>query len=145
MSSRPFAERVRRRVLPNGAVALLLPSESSETVSVRIRVRAGAYLDGDRPGLAEAAAEMLARGTEKRTKAEIAAELEAVGSARAWGGEVFDVAGAGASLPRHFGALLRTMAEDLLLPAFDSDELVKLKDELNVVQRYRQAPSDATA
>jgi predicted Zn-dependent peptidase len=46
---------------------------------VRVRVRAGSYLDGAMPGLAEATAGMLSRGTRSHTKAEIARRLESVG------------------------------------------------------------------
>ena len=60
------------------SVLLLLPSDFSETVSIRVRLRAGRYLDGATPGLAEATADMLGRGTRSRKKIDIARDLESV-------------------------------------------------------------------
>ncbi len=118
--ARGFAQRTTRRVLPNGAVLLLLPNELSETVSVRVRLRAGQFLDGNRHGLAEATAGMLGRGTKSRKKLEIARSLESVGSSLYWDADLYDVSGAGACLSKNLPELLRTIVEELREPAFDA-------------------------
>lgn len=127
-----FASRTIRKVLPNGPVLLLLPNALSETVSVRVRLRAGRYLDGERPGLAEATATMLGRGTKTHTKIEIAKRLESAGTSLSWGVDLTDVTGSGSCLSTHLPDLLDTIVEELRAPAFAEDEIAKLKEEMKV-------------
>jgi zinc protease len=130
VAGRTFRDRTKRLVLPNGAVILLLPSGLSDTVAIRARIRAGTYLDGAKPGLAEATAGMLGRGTRKRKKIEIARQLESVGSSLTWHAEAIDVVGTGACLSRNLPELLGTIVEEIGEPAFDPEELAKLKNEM---------------
>ena len=125
-----FASRTRRLALPNGAVLLVFPNDLSDTVSVRVRVRAGSYLDGTMPGLAEAMAGMLSRGTRSNTKVEIARRLESVGTTLAWSAQRYDVVGRGACLASNLPDLIETIVEELREPAFPADEIAKLKEEM---------------
>lgn len=125
-----FAARTKRQVLPNGAVLLVFPNDLSDTVSVRVRVRAGSYLDGPMPGLAEATAGMLSRGTRSHTKTEIARRLESVGTTLSWDVQRYDVVGRGACLAENLPDLIETIVEELREPAFPPDEIAKLKTEM---------------
>jgi len=125
-----FASRTRRQVLPSGAVLLIFPNDLSDTVAVRVRVRAGSYLDGARPGLAEAMAGMLSRGTRSRSKAEIARKLESVGTTLSWDPQRYDVVGRGSCLAENLPDLVETIVEELREPAFPPDEIAKLKEEM---------------
>ena len=125
-----FAARTKRQVLPNGAVLLVLPNNLSDTVSVRVRVRAGSYLDGGMPGIAEATAGMLSRGTRSHSKAEIARRLESVGTTLSWDVQRYDVVGRGACLAENLPELIETIVEELREPGFPPDEIAKLKVEM---------------
>jgi zinc protease len=76
-----LASRVAREELSSGAALLVLENRATPTVSVRGSLRAGSYFEPkDKPGLASVTAEMLKRGTLRRSKLELAGALEQVGA-----------------------------------------------------------------
>src|SRR2546430_6616949 len=76
-----FAARIARTELDTGATLLVLENHATPTLALRGSLRAGSYFEPrDKPGLARLTAEMLARGTRRRTKLQLAGELEAVGA-----------------------------------------------------------------
>lgn len=78
-----FASRVAREQLATGATVLALENRATPTVSLRGSLRAGSYFEPrDQPGLARLCAEMLTRGTRRRTKLDSRAISK--GSARSW-------------------------------------------------------------
>ncbi len=87
-----IARRVARTELPTGATLLALENRAIPIVSVRASLRAGSYFEPrDKPGLARLTAEMLERGTGRRTKLQIAGELEAVGAELEFSADTFAV------------------------------------------------------
>jgi hypothetical protein len=94
-----FASRVVRAELQTGAVLLVLENRATPTVSLRASLRAGSYFEPpDRPGLARLTAEMLERGTRRRSKFEIAEALESVGAELEFSADPFAVGVAGRCL-----------------------------------------------
>src|SRR4028118_515714 len=74
-----FAARVARVELPTGAVALVLENRATPTISLRGSLRAGSYFEPrDKPGLARITADMLERGTRRRTKLQPANDPQSV-------------------------------------------------------------------
>lgn len=135
-----FASRVARTELETGAVLLALENRATPTVSLRASLRAGSYFEPrERPGLARLTAEMLERGTRRRTKLEIAGSLEGAGAELEFSADPFAVNVAGRCLAEDLPAVLATLAEMLREPSFPADELEKLKQQQIAAVREQQS------
>ncbi len=126
-----FVNRVVRHQLPTGATLLMLENRATPTVSIRGSLRAGSYFEPrNKPGLAQMTADMLSRGTNKRTKLELATELESVGADIDFAVDPFAVNLVARSLSKDLPLVLTALAEELREPAFPADELEKLKQQV---------------
>jgi len=135
-----FAARVARTELPTGAVVLVLENRATPTISLRGSLRAGSYFEPrDKPGLARLTADMLERGTLRRTKFQLAGDLEAVGAEIEFSADPFSVQIAARALAKDLSLLLGTLAEQLREPAFPADELEKLKQQAVAAVQEQQA------
>ena len=135
-----FASRVVREQLETGATLVMLENHATPTVSLRASLRAGSYFEPrEQPGLARLTAEMLARGTQQRTKIELAGDLERLGAELEFSADPFAVNVAGRCLAEDLPVLLSTLAENLREPAFPADELEKLKQQQIAAVREQQA------
>jgi zinc protease len=137
---RGLASRVVREELGTGAVLLVLENRATPTVSLRGSLRAGSYFEPrDKPGLARVAAEMLKRGTRRRSKLELAGRLESVGADVEFEADVFAVQVSARSLSQDFPLLVELLAEMLREPSFPADELEKLKQQTVAAVREQQS------
>ncbi|HEX8633519.1 MAG TPA: pitrilysin family protein [Pyrinomonadaceae bacterium] len=135
-----FAARVARTELPTGASLLVLENRATPTIALRGSLRAGSYFEPpDKPGLARLTADMLERGTLRRTKFQLAGDLEAVGAQIEFSADPFAVEIAGRALAKDLSLLLDTLAEQLREPAFPADELEKLKQQAIAAVQEQQA------
>lgn len=130
----PFAEAVRRRALSNGAQLFVLENHFNPTVAVSGSLQGGPlFAPPDRRLIASVTAGELAKGTERRTKLQIAEDLESRGASLSFSSDASDPAGldiAGASLSRDVDLLLDRLVEILRTPVFPADELEKEKKRL---------------
>ncbi|HKS26426.1 MAG TPA: pitrilysin family protein [Pyrinomonadaceae bacterium] len=125
-----ISARISRRELQTGARLLMLENHATPTISLRGSLRGGSYFEPlEKPGLARITAEMLERGTLRRTKLEIASQLEAVGAQLDFSADPFSVNIAARMLSKDLKAVLSTIAESLREPSFPEDELEKLKQQ----------------
>ncbi len=122
--------RATRTVLSNGLTVIAQSSPEVGAVALHGFIKAGAVWDGDRPGRARFAAATLLHGTERRTNARIAEDLDAMGATLAVlpGLEVTTVAGR--ALADDLPALLDIAADVLTQPAFPPDEVEKVRGQL---------------
>jgi zinc protease len=126
-----FAARVRRTQIETGATLLVLENHATPTVSLRGSFRAGSYFEPqDKPALAQITANMLERGTKKRTKFQLAGDLESVGAQLGFSADPFAVNVAARALSKDLPLVLNAIAEVLSEPAFPADELEKLKQQI---------------
>ncbi len=126
-----FARRARRTELETGAVLLVIENNATPTISLRGSFRAGSYFEPhDKPGLAQITANMLERGTEKRTKFELAGDLERVGAQLAFSADPFAVNVAARALSKDVPLVMTALSEALREPAFPAEELEKLKQQV---------------
>ena len=131
-----------REVLPNGVVLLVAERPAIPIVVVRVYLRAGSVYDPpDGGGLANLTADLLTRGTAKRTGPELDSAVEFVGGSLA-GDAGRDGATVGLSVLRKDLALgLDLLAEVLLQPAFPEAELKRRREEIAAgIQRSEQDP-----
>lgn len=137
-----FEEAVRTRTLANGTRLFVLENRFNPTIAVSGSLNAGPlYAPPDRRLLAGVTAGELAKGTERRTKLEIAEELESRGASFSISAGSSDPVGvdvAAAALSRDAEVLLDTLAEVLLTPVFPEEELAKERMRLSGVLREQQ-------
>ncbi len=125
-----FADRARRKVLPNGLIVDVLENHSVPTVAIQ-----GLVLGGDstapagKPALPQLVASMVQRGTATRTKAQIAELLESRGATLAIAPNAVETAFSGNGMSRDTPLLLEILADELRNPSFPADELTKARSE----------------
>src|SRR3990172_128514 len=135
------APLAQREVWPNGLRLLVAERPSIPIVTLLVYVRAGAAFDpADRPGLANLTAELLTRGTQKRTGSEIDEAIEFVGGSLEADASRDGVTVSLSVLKRDLGLGLDLLADVLLNPTFPSDELQRKVRELQgVIRRDRKS------
>lgn len=145
----PFEEAVRRRTLANGARLFVLENRFNPTVALSGSLNAGGlYAPPERRLVAGVTAGELAKGTARRTKLQIAEELESRGASLSISANSSDPVGvdigAGA-LSRDVDVLLDVLTEILLSPVFPEEELEKERMRLVGVIREQQDQTSVRA
>jgi zinc protease len=138
-SAGPIAHR---EVMPNGVVLLVAERPAIPIVVVRAYLRAGSVYDpADAGGLASLTADLLTRGTAKRTGPELDRAIEFVGGSID-GDAGRDGAAVGLSvLKKDLGLGLDLLAEVLLQPSFPEAELKRRSEDVAAgIQRSEQDP-----
>jgi zinc protease len=131
--------------LPNGMTLLLLEDHKLPTVSFNMMIRPGQLADpDDLPGLASATADMLREGTDKRTSAQIANEVDSMGASlgasSAFGAGYTSVNASGMSGDADH--ILDLMSDVVLHPNFPDAEVEQFKrrEQAGLEQR-RSSPA----
>ncbi len=128
MHSSTFASRTHRYQLANGMILLVLENHSNPTVSISGYLRAGeCFNPPNKDSLAGVTSSMLNKGTARRSKLEIAEELESAGARLGFSSNNFTTSIGGQSLSRDLPTVIATLAEELREPAFPTEELEKMK------------------
>ena len=145
----PFAEAARYRRLGNGAQLLVLENHFNPTVSVSGSLHAGSlFAPADRRLFASVTAGELAKGTQQRSKLQIAEDLESRGASLSFSSDVSDPVGVdigGSALSRDVELLLDRMVEILRSPVFPLEELEKEKKRLVGSIRQQQDQTSVRA
>ncbi|HEX8847483.1 MAG TPA: pitrilysin family protein [Pyrinomonadaceae bacterium] len=135
-----LSSRVVRTELETGATLLVLENHATPTLSLRCSFRAGSYFEPhEKPGLAQITANMLERGTKRRTKLQLAHDLESVGAQLAFSADPFAVNVAARALSKDLKLVIGTLSEALREPAFPREELDKLKQQIIAVVQEQQS------
>jgi zinc protease len=140
---------VSHRTLGNGARFFVLENHFNPTVALSGSLKAGRlYAPADRRLLASIAAGELMKGTARRTKLQLAEDLESRAASLSFSSDASDPVGvdvSGAALSRDADALLDTLAEVLRTPVFPADELDKEKKRLVGAIRQQQEQTSLRA
>jgi zinc protease len=146
---RPFVETVRQRTLGNGARLFVLENRFNPTVALSGSLRAGRiYAPEDRRMIASMAAGELMKGTARRTKLELAEDLESRAASLSFSSDAGDPVGVditGAALSRDTDLLLDALSEVLRAPSFPAEELDKEKKRLVGAIRQQQEQTSQRA
>jgi zinc protease len=131
-----------REVLPNGAVLLVAERPAIPIVVVRVGLPAGAVHDpADALGVASLTAELLTRGTARRSGPELDRAIEFVGGRLEAGAGSDGAAVTLSVLKKDLTLGLDLLAEVLRQPAFPADELArKVTDIQGALRRSEQEP-----
>jgi zinc protease len=145
----PFVEAVRHRALSNGARLYVLENRFNPTLAVSGTLFAGRlFAPQDRRLIASVTAGELIKGTAKRSKLELAEDLESRAASVSVASDASDPAGvdiSGAALSRDTDLLLDAMVEVLREPVFPEDELEKEKKKLVGSIRQQQEQTSVRA
>jgi len=144
-----FVESVRRRTLSNGAEVFVLENHFNPTLALSGSLSAGhLFARAERRLVAAVTAGELAKGTSRRTKLEIAEELESRAASLSFACDASDPVGldiGGSALSRDTDVLLDLLAEILREPVFPLEELAKEKKRLVGAIRQQQDQTSARA
>jgi zinc protease len=133
-----------RKVLANGFIVDVVRNPAVPTVAVRGVVAAGRMTaPAAQPALADLAGQMLARGTTTRTKEQIGALLDDVGSTRSYTTQLTELGVEANGMARDLPLMLDIIADELRRPAFAAAELPKARKELE--NEYLRADDDTSA
>ncbi len=135
-----------REVLPNGLVLLISERHAIPLVVVRGYVRAGSALDPpDHPGLANLTAELLPRGTAKRTGPQLDQAIEFVGGSLGVDAGRDGVTISLSVLKKDLALGLDLLAEVLLEPSFPEQELERKVKEIQAAIRRSEDDPESVA
>jgi zinc protease len=136
------AALAHREVLPNGIRLLVAERPAIPIVVVRVSIRAGSAFDPpDAGGLANLTADLLTRGTARRTAPELDRAIEFVGGSLETDAGRDTATVSLAVLKKDLDLGLDLLAEVLLQPAFPEDELKrKVTDIQAAIRRSEENP-----
>lgn len=130
-NSVPGPDSIRRHVLDNGVTVLIYENMDSGTVSIEGLVWAGAVNENrENAGLANFTADLLMRGTHKRSFDEIFEELESAGAGVSFGGARHTSGFSGHSLVEDFDLILDVIDESLRRPTFPAEQIERLRGQI---------------
>jgi zinc protease len=144
-----FAEIVRHRTLANGARFFVLENRLNPTLAVSGSLHAGRlYAPPSRRLIASMTAGELMKGTARRTKLQLAEDLESRAASLSFSSDASDPVGvdiSGAALSRDTDRLLEILVEVLRSPVFPEEELDKEKKRLVGSIRQQQDQTSTRA
>jgi zinc protease len=121
------APEIHKKTLPNGLRIIVQENHTNPTFALSGAIFAGSIQEKtDQIGLSSCTSDMIERGTKRHTKFELAAQLEDVGASFGFGGGFEQVSVGAGGLNEDLDRILDVMAEELLEPAFQPDELQKV-------------------
>jgi zinc protease len=131
-----------RTVLDNGLVVIVQENHSNPTVAIAGNVKAGSVFDPEgKNGVAALTANMLDRGTSKRTSLEIANQLEFVAAQLDTSADVESALFEGKSLKKDFELLVDILSDELRNASFPADQFEKARAErLSNLQQSKESP-----
>ena len=113
--------------LDNGLQVIVVENHSMPAVSWSMTLDYPPFLEGTKSGLTGIVSSMMGSGTEQRTKAQIAEEVEFLGASFRSSATGFFAS----SLSKHRGDLLRIVSDAILNPTFPEAELEKVKKQVS--------------
>jgi zinc protease len=118
-------------MLPGGIVVVAKETNTTPSVTILVGLRAGAYYDpGGAEGTAALLARVLDRGTETRTAADIADELDGRGASLSVIAGRHQLTVSATCLAEDFEAIFELVAEVICRPRFDEAEVETRRAEL---------------
>jgi len=127
--------------LANGLQVFVVKNTKLPRVSATLALDIDGIKEGEKAGLADLAGQLLKRGTEKKSKAELDEAVEYLGGSLATSSRYASVS----SLKNNFPKLMDLLSEVILHPALSSEELEKLRTQtISAIEANKDEP-DAIA
>lgn len=135
-----------RTVLDNGMVVIVQENPANATIAISGNLKAGSCFDPeDKSGTAELTAEMVQRGTEKRSALQIAQESEYVGASIDISAGVESVNFSARALTKDFSLMLDLISDQLRNANFPQEQFEKSKGEMLSRLEQSKESTDAMA
>jgi zinc protease len=115
--------------LPNGLKLIVVPNHEVPFVSVQLGLMSGAWTE-EKPGVASMTLNMLTKGSERHSEAELADELETYAISLSAGGGMDTSSVYASCLTEHVEHAVKLMAEVVLTPTFPPEEFKKLRRQV---------------
>lgn len=112
--------------LDNGMQVIVVENHRMPAVSWSMTLDYPPFLEGKKAGLTSIVSDLMSAGTETRTKAQIAEDVEFLGASFRANAKGFYAS----SLSKHTGDLLRIVSDAVLNPTFPEEELEKVKKQV---------------
>jgi predicted Zn-dependent peptidase len=126
--------------LSNG-LPVFLVRDPRPIVTFRLLVHGGSSADGDLPGLADAAADLLTQGTATRSAAQFADEIDFLGGSISAGAAAEDITVIARGLKEYVPQLLDLYADAIKHPAYAAEEIDKYRQEqITNLQQAKASP-----
>jgi zinc protease len=136
------AALAQREVLPNGMVLLVAERRAVPIVTLSLLIQAGSMVDpSDKPGVANLVAQLLTQGTKTRTAPQISEAIEFIGGSLSVeaGQELTSISLA--VLSKDLDAGLDLMADILINPVFNPDDVQrKIQEVVAGIKRDQDDP-----
>jgi len=134
--------RPHREVLPNGITVIVHENHSNPTVAVAGNLKAGSYFDPPgKKGVASLTANMLSRGTNKRTALEIAREIDFVGATIGTSAGVESADFNARALTKDLPLVMDILSDELRNANFPQDQFERAKGEmLSNLEQSKELP-----
>ena len=129
--SLPGPETIHREILPNGITVLSRANFNSPSVVVSGYFTSGSLFEPDEKlGLADFMCSILMRGSQKRSMQELYDALESVGAGFGYDSGTRTSGFSGRTLAEDLPLLLNILAETIQFPAFQKDQVERLRTQL---------------
>ncbi len=132
--------------LKNGLKVFVIEDHKQPTISFRLQVGAGESMDGAKPGLSFLMSNLIYKGTQKRSAAQVANQVDSIGSTlnTSIAGELMTVSLDG--LKKHQSLMLSIFSDVIQHPLFPKEELDKLMPQVFAsIKQDRSTPSTLAA
>ncbi len=126
----PFADRVKREVLPNGLTLMFMPNPGTGSVAIQGISFAGPYFGRDKLTVAGCVSQMMTKGSKAHSKFELAEILEEMGARFAFSPDRFRINYGTLVVADDYAKFVPVMADVLMNPLFLDAELTATKREL---------------
>ena len=140
------AAKPTRVTLDNGMIVIVQENRSNPTVAITGNLRAGSYFDPQgKDGTASLVADMIGRGTQRRSALELSREVEFVGASLDTSASVESASFSAKSLSKDMPLMLDLLSDELRNAAFPADQLERSKGEMlsNLEQSKESTESQA--
>lgn len=134
---------IEKKTLDNGLDVYIVEQHEVPIVAMRLVIPGGTIYDNEETaGLANLTAGLLRKGTKTRTADEISEAIDFVGGSLGAGADTDAINANCTVLSKHFNVGLELLADIVINPVFDEEEVNKLKDQ--IVGGIMQGKSDPT-
>ncbi|MCL5105615.1 MAG: insulinase family protein [Armatimonadetes bacterium] len=131
-----------RVVLDNGIIVIVQENHSNPTIAINGNVKAGGYFDPKgKDGVADLTADMIGRGTQKRSALELASAAEFVGASLGASADTESARFMAKSLSKDFPLMLDLLSDEVRNASFPQDQFEKAKGEaLSGLEESKESP-----
>ena len=134
---------LNRVVLPNGIVVIVVENHSNPTIAIAGNLKAGSCFDPkSKTGTAKLVADMIQRGTTKRSALDLASAAEFVGGSLQASANTESAGFAAKSLSKDLPLMLDLLSDELRHASFPADQFDRAKGQMvSELEQSKEQPS----